>query len=286
MTKGAVKAAEPKAEVSKAAPQPKAPAAKPAARKPATPRKPAAPRKPSPPVKPQGAVEQARAALASVPVTAKKGVERAKAVVAAVEVPEVTPRQAKIAAGAGGLLATIGAAVFLWRATKADQPDYTLVERDGDFEIREYPALVTAAAEARGPRDTALNRGFDVLADYIFAKSRSGAKLAMTAPVLSDRPDDAWRTRFIMPAGMARGDLPTAPQGVTLDTMPRRRVGAVRFTGRVDDALLETKEGALRSWLQLKSLPSEAKAVHAFYNSPMMPGPLRRNEVMVTLSEG
>jgi hypothetical protein len=192
---------------------------------------------------------------------------------------------AVVAASTGGILAALGAAFFLWRASKADQPDYKLVERDGDFEVREYPGLVTAATEARGPRDAALERGFKVLADYIFAKSRGGDKIAMTAPVLSDgSAKSGWRTRFIMPAGKARADLPSPPSGITLANEPPRRVAAVRFSGRADDADLAAKEGALRSWLQLRAFPSEGLAEHAFYNSPVMPGPLRRNEILITLS--
>ena len=192
---------------------------------------------------------------------------------------------AVVAASTGGVLAALGAAFFLWRASKADQPDYKLVERDGDFEIREYPGLVTAATEARGPRDAALERGFKILADYIFAKSRGGEKIAMTAPVLSDgSAKHGWRTRFIMPAGKARADLPSPPSGITLANEPPRRVAAVRFKGRADDADLAAKEGALRSWLQLRAFPSEGLAEHAFYNSPVMPGPLRRNEILITLS--
>ena len=213
-------------------------------------------------------------------------VPRQKARAAVAALPEVTPKQAAVAAAAtGGVLAAVGAAFFLWRASKADQPDYRLIERDGDFEIREYPALVTAATDTHGQRHAALDRGFDILAGYIFAKSRPGEKIAMTAPVLSDGSNTTrWRTRFVMPKGKARGDLPTAPPNVTLESEPPRRAAAVRFSGRADDALLAAKEGALRSWLQLKDLPHEGKAEHAFYNSPMMPGPLRRNEVIVTLS--
>ncbi|MDB5713280.1 MAG: heme-binding protein [Sphingomonadales bacterium] len=200
--------------------------------------------------------------------------------------PKPTVKQvAVVAASTGGIIAAVGAAFFLWRASKADQPDYKLIERDGDFEIREYPGLVTAATEAHGPRDAALERGFKTLADYIFAKSRTGDKIAMTAPVLSDGSSTSgWRTRFIMPAGKARVDLPAPPHGVTLANEPARRVAAVRFSGRADDRDLAAKEGALRSWLQLRAFPSEGVAEHAFYNSPVMPGPLRRNEVIITLS--
>jgi hypothetical protein len=198
--------------------------------------------------------------------------------------PEAPPRAGLIAAL--GTLAAVGGAFFVWRASRAEEPDYQVLESDGAIEIRRYKPMVTAGTEQRGQRSQALNDGFRVLADYIFAKSRPGAKLPMTAPVLSDTDGGgSWRTRFIMPAGKARGELPATPEGVELASEPSARVAAIRFSGRADDATLETKENALRSWLQTRSLPHEGRAVHAFYNAPFLPGPLRRNEVLVVLSE-
>jgi predicted HD phosphohydrolase len=88
-----------------------------------------------------------------------------------------------------------------------------------------------------------------------------------------------------MPTGKARAELPTPPSGIELTSEPSRRVATLRFSGSADDATLENKENALRSWLQMRSYPSEGRAVHAFYNAPFLPGPLRRNEVMIVLSE-
>jgi hypothetical protein len=198
--------------------------------------------------------------------------------------PDVPPRAGLFAAL--GTLAAVGGAFFVWRASRADEPRYQTVESDGAIEIRKYPAMVTAGTEARGERQTALTQGFRTLADYIGARSRGGAKIPMTAPVLSDTDrDGSWRTRFIMPAGKARAELPAGPAGVELMSEPAARVAAIRFAGRADDATLDEKEGALRSWLQLRGLPSEGKAVHAFYNAPFRPGPFRRNEVMIVLSD-
>lgn len=216
-------------------------------------------------------------APAAAPV--QKLVERAREAL-----PEAPPRAGLFAAL--GTLAAVGGAFFVWRASRAEEPGYQVLESDGAIEIRRYPSFVTAGTEQRGERSRALNDGFRVLADYIFAKSRSGEKLPMTAPVLSDTDGGgSWRTRFIMPTGKARANLPAAPAGVELVSEPGARVAAIRFSGRADDATLETKENVLRSWLQLKNLPNEGRAVHAFYNAPFLPGPLRRNEVVVVLSE-
>jgi DNA gyrase inhibitor GyrI len=246
--------------------KPRAPAKPKAETTPKAPRRPAAPK--AAPAAPAPAERKAAPAL----------VDRARDAL-----PDVPPRAGLLAAI--GAVATVGGAFFLWRASRAEEPSYQTIESDGPIEVRKYPALVTAGTEHRGQRRDALNKGFQVLADYIFAKSRPGKKIPMTAPVLSDTDKDgSWRTRFIMPVGQARGELPQAPSGVELTSEPAARVAAIRFSGRADDATLDAKEGALRSWLQMRGLPHEGKAVHAFYNAPFLPGPFRRNEVLIELS--
>lgn len=277
----APKAATSKADAPKAAASkvtaPKAPAAaKPRRATAATAPKPRrATRRPAP----AKAAKPAKAPTAAATPRSSLVSERARDAL-----PDLPPRTGLFAAL--GTLAAVGGAFFIWRASRADEPRYQTIESDGAFEIRKYPAQVTAGTEARGERQAALNEGFRTLADYIAARSRGGAKIPMTAPVLSDTDrGGSWRTRFVMPADKARAELPATPLGVDLISEPPARVAAIRFSGRADDATLDTKEGALRSWLQLKGLPSEGKAVHAFYNAPFTPGPLRRSEVLIVLSD-
>lgn len=242
------------------------------------------------PVAAKPAADRAKRAAAKAPdaakaaaVAATAAVERAVSAVKKAA-PEVTPRAGLFAAI--GTAAVAAGAFFVWRASRSEELRYQTIESDGVIEVRKYPALVTAGVERRGARATALEEGFRALADYIFAKSRPGARLRMAAPVLSDTDGGGnWRTRFLMPTGRARAELPQPPAGIELVSEPARRVAAMRFSGKASDAELESKEGALRSWLQIRGLPHEGKAVHAFYNAPFLPGSMRRNEVMIVLSE-
>jgi hypothetical protein len=63
-------------------------------------------------------------------------------------------------------------------------PAYRVAQRDGDIEIREYPALVAAEVSVGGERDTAVREGFRLLAGYIFGGNDGGRRIAMTAPVM------------------------------------------------------------------------------------------------------
>mgnify|MGYP003502331689 CR=1 FL=1 len=49
-----------------------------------------------------------------------------------------------------------------------EEPSYTVVEQKDGYELRDYAPYIVAEVETRGTRDTSLNQGFRLLADYIF----------------------------------------------------------------------------------------------------------------------
>jgi DNA gyrase inhibitor GyrI len=87
-----------------------------------------------------------------------------------------------------------------------------------------------------------------------------------------------------MPSASADTDLPDPPEGVELVELPARKVAVVSFSGRVTDELLQEQEDRLRGWLAKRGVKAAGEPEYAFYNSPMIPGPLRRNEVWLALS--
>lgn len=206
-------------------------------------------------------------------------------------------RKGVLAGAAVGAAALGGALIYYLREKATPGPDYRTLESDGDFELRAYPEIVVAETVVQGPRREALNQGFRILADYIFAKSREGEELPMTVPVLqdggnpmaSDPPvfdDDmegAWRLRFVMPDGRSEDELPAPPDNVTLVSVGARKVGAVKFSGTANDQRLADAEDRLRGWLSRKGEQPRTEPEYAFYNSPMIPPPLRRNEVLIPI---
>lgn len=182
------------------------------------------------------------------------------------------------------LLVVAGAGYFLYREKTVEKPNHKVLETDGDFEVREYPELLVAETDADGNRQAALDQGFGRLADYIFAKHRDGERVAMTAPVLNaSAAGGGWTTRFVMPAHYTRETLPEASDGVRIATLPARKVAAVRFAGLADEAMLAEREAQLRSWIGAKKLKPLGEAERAFYNSPFVPGPARRTELLISI---
>jgi len=193
-------------------------------------------------------------------------------------------RYALYGAAGVGLIAAAGLAFFIYREKSVEKPRHRVLEEDGQFEIREYPELLVAEAKVAGDRSFALDKGFEQLADYIFAKSRDGQKVEMTAPVLSaSAGGEDWSTRFVMPAHFTRETLPQPDPGVTITTVPARKVAVIRFAGVADEDRIADYEAQLRHWIGAKKLKAIGEAERAFYNSPFVPGPLRRTEVLIPI---
>jgi DNA gyrase inhibitor GyrI len=194
-------------------------------------------------------------------------------------------------AGVGVGAALLGSAAFYYFREKAtEEPDYRALESDGDYQLRDYPALTVAETVVQGPRKHALKDGYRALSDYLASADLAfavpvmqdcGDPMASDPPLFDDDLEGAWRTRFVMPEGRTAADL---PEGVELVDLPPRKVAVVSFAGRATDDLLRAQEDRLRGWLAKRGEKADGEPEYAFYNSPMIPGPLRRNEVWLALS--
>lgn len=109
--------------------------------------------------------------------------------------------------------------------------------------------------------------------------------IAMTSPVVSERTGEGeWRTRFVMPSKFTMETLPTPPSDITLTEVPGRRMAAVKFNGNAPTSDLAKMEAALGQWIEAQGLTPVGSVEYAFYDAPMIPGPMRRNEVMVEVA--
>jgi DNA gyrase inhibitor GyrI len=199
-----------------------------------------------------------------------------------------------VAAGLGVGAALLGGAAFIFfREKLAEEPAFRALESEGDHQIRDYPAMTVAETVVEGPRKDALKAGYRILSDYLksadlgFAvpvMQDSGDPMGSDPPLFDDDLEGAWRTRFVMPPDRAAADLPEPPEGIELVELPARKVAVVSFSGKATDERLAEQEDRLRGWLAKRGERSNGEPEYAFYNSPMIPGPLRRNEVWLAVN--
>lgn len=207
------------------------------------------------------------------------------------------------------LVASLLIAAPAARAT--EEPDYEVLEKDGAFELRQYPALLAAETLVTGADfENAGDIAFGRLFRYITGNNRAqaeiamtspvvqtparpapdGEKIAMTAPVIQQprQPGDpagGYRVAFIVPAEYTRQTVPEPldPE-VKIVATPARLVAALRYSGWTSEALHGKKEQALRAELARRQLAVAGEAITAQYDAPFIPGPFRRNEVLIPVT--
>ena len=198
---------------------------------------------------------------------------------------------------AGGL--AVAAASWGPIVSNVEQPNYTVIESDGKFEIRDYAAMIVAETDVTGTRQAAIREGFRIIADYIFGNNltsrkiamtapvtqQAGKKIAMTAPVTQKGDGHAWHIRFVMPASYTMETLPKPKNtAVTLKEVQERRVAVIRFSGTAHHENLQRHTEQLQSFIKVKGLNAISEPVYAFYNPPWTLPFLRRNEILVEIS--
>lgn len=205
----------------------------------------------------------------------------------------------------GGLgVAAIGGVAAFAQYRSIETPAYEVISAQEEFELRQYAPMIVAEVTHTGSRERASGASFRRLAAYIFGQDRpaGGEDIAMTAPVMQERVDQSaqiamtspviqeatgegtWRMRFVMPAQYTMETLPQPPSDITLTQVPGRRMASVRFNGNGRASDLTAMEERLANWIESEGLTAIGEVEYAFYDAPMVPGPLRRNEVLIEVA--
>ncbi|MBN2345702.1 MAG: heme-binding protein, partial [Candidatus Aminicenantes bacterium] len=111
-------------------------------------------------------------------------------------------------------------------ASRVEQADYTVVRRMKGYEVREYPAHIVAQTAVPGALGESLNKGFRILAGYIFGGNTKKESIAMTAPVVAQKAGNT-SERIAMTAPVKAASAGDAqiisfvmPRSYTLETLP------------------------------------------------------------------
>ena len=192
-------------------------------------------------------------------------------------------------------------------AMATEEPTYTILNQSEDFELRRYDPQIVAETWVSGDQKEAGNKGFKVLADYIFGNNTAPSgesskismtspvkmqpqkadgdqsqKIAMTAPVGMQQNDGKWRVRFVMPSKYTMQTLPKPNNSaVSLVEVPVQTYGVIKFSGFTGEQKVADKTQELKNWMQSQNLTLVADAEMARYDPPWTLPFMRRNEIMI-----
>ena len=171
-----------------------------------------------------------------------------------------------------------------------ETPSYKVAEKDGNIEVRYYESMLLQSVKVSGNQYKSLRQGFRPLVNYIGAKGREGEKISMTAPVMQSLgdTDNEWIVSFSMPSKYSKKTLPEPNnKKVYSEKLKPTMAAVIQFSGKTDrsTSLIKEKEKILLNWLKNRDFKIISKSKYLFYNDPSTPGFLRRNEVMVIISD-
>jgi hypothetical protein len=167
-----------------------------------------------------------------------------------------------------------------------EMPPYTVEWQDGAREIRAYGPHLLAEVKVSGSRSGAIQKGFRVLAGYIFGGNATGQTIAMTVPVAQtpEAGGETWVVSFMMPARYTTETLP-APRTDAIRFVsagPSRQL-VERFSGIPGTDTLADRAEALAAWAKSQGYEILVGPHYYFYDAPMTLPWKRRNEVAFTI---
>lgn len=183
-------------------------------------------------------------------------------------------------------LAVSGITYVGWKLTARgayESAEYSVLESDGNIELREYPDLMLAITEM-GTRVQGDDGSFGRLFQYISGGNQEKQKIAMTTPVFMEPKSEqsSGQMGFVIPKELANSTIPQpGNERVKLFKRAGGKFAVIRFAGRLNGAKQTQQQMELENWIENRGMEVVGVPETAGYDPPWTPGPLRRNEILI-----
>jgi len=113
-----------------------------------------------------------------------------------------------------------------------ETPKYSVSKKQNEIEIRQYPGYIQAEVTVDEKKyKSAIEKGFNLLAGYIFGNNISRQKIEMTTPVQASRSEKIAMTTPVTVTGASSFTVAfIMPAEYTLETLPEPKDTRVHFT--------------------------------------------------------
>ncbi len=181
-----------------------------------------------------------------------------------------------------------------------EEPDYQVIRKLADVELRQYAAYAVAEVVVAGPANEAGNQAFPILAGYIFGKNKgerkfamtapvtqavAPVKLEMTAPVTQRAASGGFVVQFVLPKGVTVASAPEPLDArVQLREVPPEQVAVIRYSGFWSESNYTEHLTKLQAALRAADLAWSGEPVYARYDAPYVPWFMRRNEIWLRIA--
>jgi hypothetical protein len=197
-----------------------------------------------------------------------------------------------------GLVAIMLAGCSVFGGEAVEETSYSVFERDGDVELRQYDNYAIARTFVASSYDEMDREAFGRLFDYISGDNTSGGDIAMTAPVLMAPAGEeiamtspmatqaeGWWMAFVLPQGLDAASAPVPnDHRVEIIDIAGPRMASLSYSGLMDEESNTSNAERLRAWIDERGLQASSGFQVAGYNPPWTIPFLRRNEILIELN--
>jgi hypothetical protein len=206
------------------------------------------------------------------------------------------------------IYAVLLSALTVWGCggISGEQPESRYVvtkqdEKNQQIEYRRYAPMIIAEVTATGNRDDAANKGFRILADYIFGENTKNSEIAMTSPVIqkntqgqdiamttpvrqNQTENNIWTVQFVMPSEYTMDTLPKPNnKDIRFVTNDAYDAAVIKFSGFWSDDNMQEHLNMLQTHLKNNNMTATGSPTFAYYNPPWTLWFLRRNEIILPI---
>ena len=169
---------------------------------------------------------------------------------------------------------------YSFRFKNIETPNYTVLKKLGEIEIRQYPTMILAQTKLKSGRyDGNEDNGFRTVAGYIFGGNQSQQKIAMTAPVIMNMSDSNASMSFVMPSQYQMQELPKPnSKNVEITQQEPLILAVIRFGGYASEEKIQRNADILTQTLKENNIDIKGALFFMGYNAPWDVTD-RRNEV-------
>jgi hypothetical protein len=153
------------------------------------------------------------------------------------------------------------------------------------FEIRSYEASLFTSVKLSGNNyKSESNKGFSILAGYIFGGNEKEEKIAMTSPVAMSL-EDSMTMMFLVPKKFNKESLPLPNESqIKFREEPAKTVATISFGGWASDGKIKEYKQKLVTALDAKGIRYTNRFYFLGYNPPFELIN-RRNDIIVELEK-
>jgi len=170
-----------------------------------------------------------------------------------------------------------------YSSSSIEKHAYKVLKEYDEFEVRQYEtALFSSVVLADSTFEESSNKGFRVLAGYIFGGNDTGEKIEMTSPVAMEIGDST-KMSFMVPSGYTEETLPKPNNDkIFFEKKEGAVMAAIRFGGWANDERIKEYKQKLITLLQKEGIAYGETFMYLGYDPPYAVFN-RRNEIVVEL---